>query len=109
MPFINRWPAFFRNFSETGYNMVHFAPVNTRGISNSPYAIYNQLSISDDLFEEKYSEEEKDLQLAAMIKSIRNSFSILSVFLLDNRLQILYGTILLATAHGSLITLKQVC
>lgn len=37
---------------------VHFAPVQQRGISNSPYAIYDQLSLSQDLFDEKHRENE---------------------------------------------------
>lgn len=30
--------------------MIHFAPLNHRGVSDSPYAIYDQLAISPDLF-----------------------------------------------------------
>lgn len=79
MPHITKWPSFFRRFSETGYNMVHFAPVNTRGISNSPYAIYDQLSISDDLFDTKLTEAEKHSRLFEMINLIFKSFSIFSI------------------------------
>lgn len=59
--------------------MVHFAPVSTPGISNSPYAIYDQLSLDDGLFEETLTEVEKEKQLTEMIKIIHQNHSILSI------------------------------
>ncbi|KAI8914340.1 glucanotransferase domain of glycogen debranching enzyme-domain-containing protein [Gorgonomyces haynaldii] len=79
MPTVNHWPQFFQSFSDTGYNMVHFAPVNSRGVSNSPYAIYDQLSLSDDLFSGKLSEQEKDELLGKTLRQIKQQFRVLSV------------------------------
>ncbi|KAJ3036051.1 hypothetical protein HDV00_003098 [Rhizophlyctis rosea] len=80
MPTLSGWSAHFRAFAETGYNMVHFAPLNTRGSSNSPYSIYDQLSISDDLFREQgLSEDEKERQLKQTLDLIRSRDGILSV------------------------------
>ena len=80
MPSITNWPAFFQSFQDTGYNMVHFAPVNSRGSSNSPYAIYDQLSISDDLFNDpNLSESDKEVQLVSSIRNIQLQNKILSV------------------------------
>ena len=79
MPTINLWPSFFKNFAETGYNMVHFAPVSKRGISNSPYSIKDQLSICDGLFSKTLTEQEKHRELAKMIGTIHQDFNIFSV------------------------------
>ncbi|KAI9204547.1 glucanotransferase domain of glycogen debranching enzyme-domain-containing protein [Polychytrium aggregatum] len=79
LPTISRWPAFFERFSEMGYNMVHFAPLNTRGISNSPYAIYDQLSLSADMFDDELPEDDREQVLAYFLDKIRNEYSILSV------------------------------
>lgn len=78
MPTVENWSSFFKDFAAAGYNMVHFAPVNTRGISNSPYAIYDQLSISDDLFREKMEEDAKEDTLRSTIIEIQKKHGILS-------------------------------
>ena len=79
MPKIKHWHSFFQSFAATSYNMVHFAPVNTRGVSNSPYAIYDQLSLSDDIFEENLTEDEKESRLCEEIKNINRNCGILSI------------------------------
>ena len=79
MPTLSHWMPFFNSFSNTGYNMVHFAPMNARGISNSPYSIYDQLSISDDLFEKKLSESEKEAKFKFTIDQIRETCGMLSI------------------------------
>ena len=79
MPTIDLWMPFFQQFAATGYNMVHFAPINKRGLSNSPYSINDQLSISDDLFPTKISEKEKDRQLQGLIERIHSECNVFSV------------------------------
>jgi glycogen debranching enzyme len=79
MPTINRWPDFFKTFSDGGYNMVHFAPVSTRGVSNSPYSIYDQLALSPDLFEQRLNEEDKEIAMGDMLKSIHDEHGIISI------------------------------
>ena len=60
--------------------MVHFAPVNERGISDSPYSIFDQLSISADLFDEKeLSWSERITQFGNMIHQIQETCSMLSI------------------------------
>lgn len=49
-PFENNWEKFFKDIKSLDYNMIHFTPLQQRGISNSPYSINNQLKLSDDLF-----------------------------------------------------------
>jgi glycogen debranching enzyme len=36
---MKEWDAYFELAQSTGYNMIHFIPVQKRGISNSPYSI----------------------------------------------------------------------
>ncbi|KAJ3208826.1 hypothetical protein HDU67_006518 [Dinochytrium kinnereticum] len=81
MPTINRWPDFFKSFTDGGYNMLHFAPLSTRGSSNSPYSIYDQLSISPDLFEGTVppSEEERERLLLEMLVRGQSEFGLLSI------------------------------
>lgn len=80
MPVIDDWKPFFKSFSQTGYNMVHFAPINRRGISNSPYSINDQLDLADDLFSEPIPcVSEKFAQMSSLIQDIHREFSILSV------------------------------
>ncbi|KAJ8327597.1 bifunctional 4-alpha-glucanotransferase/amylo-alpha-1,6-glucosidase [Batrachochytrium dendrobatidis] len=80
MPTLSGWPAFFDEFAEAGYNMVHFAPLNQRGISNSPYSIYDQLAFSEDLFDQKnLTEPEKEEIMKNMVKTIHSKNKILSI------------------------------
>ncbi|RKO90442.1 glucanotransferase domain of glycogen debranching enzyme-domain-containing protein, partial [Blyttiomyces helicus] len=80
MPTLSGWPDHFASFAETGYNMVHFAPLNVRGSSNSPYSIYDQLAISDDLFDTPgLKETEKERLLAEELKRIEEENGILSI------------------------------
>eukprot|EP00842_Homolaphlyctis_polyrhiza_P003324 jgi/Hompol1/3993/HPOL_000689-RA len=78
MPTLAKWPPFFKLFNEAGYNMVHLAPLNQRGVSNSPYSIYDQLAISDDLFEEPIpSEPQKEMMLKMLVDEILRDSKIL--------------------------------
>jgi glycogen debranching enzyme len=79
MPTISMWDSYFKAFSDSGYNMVHFAPINKRGISNSPYSIKNQLSLCDDLFDESLSESQKVNIMKENIQNIRSKHKILCV------------------------------
>lgn len=48
---LDKWDNFFEYVSEKGYNMIHFTPLQERGVSNSPYSIYDQLKFDPNLFE----------------------------------------------------------
>jgi glycogen debranching enzyme len=47
--------------------MIHFAPLSVRGISDSPYAIYDQLSFSPDLFPAGLNKLEQETMLKNMV------------------------------------------
>ncbi|KAJ3353015.1 hypothetical protein HDU83_007389 [Entophlyctis luteolus] len=81
MPHVSKWAAHFDSFAAAGYNMIHFAPLNTRGASNSPYSIYDQLSLSYDLFgSDKHMDESlREKQLHSMLQLARADYGILSI------------------------------
>lgn len=47
---LDQWNALFEDISKKGYNMIHFTPLQERGVSNSPYSIYDQLRFDPNLF-----------------------------------------------------------
>jgi len=76
---LEKWPKFFKVFSNKGYNMIHFTPLNHRGDSNSPYSIYNQLSFAPDLFPEGTSIEDQHAKINAMTAMMEREFGLLSL------------------------------
>ncbi|SCV05116.1 LANO_0H00386g1_1 [Lachancea nothofagi CBS 11611] len=46
----SNWDTVFQKIAHKGYNMIHFTPLQKRGISNSPYSIYDQLLFDPDFF-----------------------------------------------------------
>ncbi|KIW72620.1 glycogen debranching enzyme [Phialophora macrospora] len=67
------WDKHLRGISERGYNMVHFTPLQTRGESNSPYSLYDQLAFDPVLF----PGGEDDI--AKMIKSMEEEHKLLGL------------------------------
>ena len=47
---LDNWDSVFKHIADKGYNMIHFTPLQQRGISNSPYSIYDQLTFDPGLF-----------------------------------------------------------
>jgi glycogen debranching enzyme len=68
-----------KSSSDLKYNMVHFSPIQKRGMSNSPYSIYDQLEISDDIFQLATSRDEKDSQMKALIKNMEHNLNMYSI------------------------------
>ncbi|CAG8588637.1 10334_t:CDS:10, partial [Racocetra persica] len=78
----SQWDEHIKNISDLGYNMIHFLPMQSRGISNSPYSIFDQLAFSDDLFEEKdrvKSLSEKIEIVKKTVNKIDEEYGILSL------------------------------
>ena len=44
------WRDFFKETSARGYNMIHWTPLQERGVSDSPYSIRNQLVYEPSMF-----------------------------------------------------------
>ncbi|KAK7429968.1 bifunctional 4-alpha-glucanotransferase/amylo-alpha-1,6-glucosidase [Neonectria magnoliae] len=67
------WERHLRGISDRGYNMIHFTPLQVRGISNSPYSLYDQLGWDPVCF----PAGEKDVQ--KMVDSLEQNHSLLSL------------------------------
>ncbi|VDC00989.1 unnamed protein product [Peniophora sp. CBMAI 1063] len=49
---VSKWPKFFEEARDRGYNMIHWTPLQQRGESNSPYSIADQLAYDVTMFDE---------------------------------------------------------
>lgn len=52
---LDNWDKLFRYINEKGYDMIHFTPLQERGLSNSPYSIRDQLRFDPNLFKDTES------------------------------------------------------
>ncbi|KAI9310296.1 glucanotransferase domain of glycogen debranching enzyme-domain-containing protein [Dichotomocladium elegans] len=59
---LSNWQPHIDLVRKTGYNMIHFAPMQQRGGSDSPYAIHDQLLFADGLFEDNQLPREERLK-----------------------------------------------
>ena len=50
---LSEWQPHLDLARKSGYNMLHFLPMQVRGESNSPYSLADQLDFSPDLFDAK--------------------------------------------------------
>ncbi|KAG0299304.1 hypothetical protein BGZ98_010155, partial [Dissophora globulifera] len=79
---MSEWTPYLETIAKSGYNMIHFVPLQYRGISNSPYSIYDQLKFDPQLFEEKdleKSEEEQRAIVRDKITEIETEYGALSL------------------------------
>ncbi|RIB00968.1 glycoside hydrolase family 13 protein [Gigaspora rosea] len=79
---ISQWDDHIKTISDLGYNMIHFVPMQSRGASNSPYSIFDQLTFSDDLFDEKdckKSSSEKIEIIKKTVNKLDEEYGILSL------------------------------
>ncbi|KAF5561498.1 glycogen debranching enzyme [Fusarium phyllophilum] len=69
----NDWERHLHGISDRGYNMIHFTPLQVRGVSNSPYSLYDQLGWDPACF----PAGEDDVQ--KMVDSLERNHSLLSL------------------------------
>jgi len=55
---VSKWPDFFAEARDRGYNMLHWTPLQERGESNSPYSIKDQLRYEPSMFDDPQVAEE---------------------------------------------------
>ncbi|KAF2757235.1 glycogen debranching enzyme [Pseudovirgaria hyperparasitica] len=67
------WDKHFLGLSERGYNMVHFTPLMERGVSNSPYSIFDQHT-----FDKKYFPNGES-DVATMVKKMESEYGLLAM------------------------------
>lgn len=75
------WPDTLRPLSDAGYNMIHFTPLQLRGMSNSPYSIFDHNRLSPDLFDpsDPISDDDKMAQLTKVIQAVEQNSHQLSM------------------------------
>ncbi|KAI0046033.1 glycoside hydrolase family 133 protein [Auriscalpium vulgare] len=49
---VSKWPSFFAEARDRGYNMLHWTPLQERGQSGSPYSIKDQLRYEPSMFDD---------------------------------------------------------
>lgn len=77
---LSEWSPYLETTRDRGYNMLHFPPLQERGVSNSPYSIYDQLSFANDLFEDaKLPSDKKEKIMAEALGKIKNELGMLSL------------------------------
>lgn len=79
---LSEWTPHLETITKSGYNMIHFVPLQYRGISNSPYSIFDQLKFDPQLFEDKdkdKSEEEQRAIVKSMLTRVENDYGALSL------------------------------
>lgn len=79
---LSEWTPHLETIAKSGYNMIHFVPLQYRGISNSPYSIFDQLKFDPNLFEHKEQNKSEDEQRAivkAMLSRIEDDYGALSL------------------------------
>lgn len=67
------WERHLQGISDRGYNMIHFTPLQIRGVSNSPYSLYDQLGWDRACF----PAGEEDVK--RMVDSLETEHSLLSL------------------------------
>ncbi|KAK5988574.1 Glycogen debranching enzyme [Cladobotryum mycophilum] len=67
------WDKHLNGISERGYNMIHFTPLQPRGVSKSPYSLADQLSWDPECF----PRGEADIQ--DLVDSLEQKYSLLSL------------------------------
>lgn len=76
------WEPHLDVMSQRGYNMIHYTPLQQRGESNSPYSIFDQLEMSDDLFDAatvKKGKEAKNEAIKNLVGRIRKEWGMLGM------------------------------
>ncbi|KAI7900607.1 glycogen debranching enzyme [Cokeromyces recurvatus] len=79
---ITKWDKLIEQVKYAGYNMIHFVPLQKRGISNSPYSISDQLAFDDDVFEEHDRQKSNSERVAIVqqaIERLSSKYGILSL------------------------------
>lgn len=72
---INTWEAKLRVAKESGYNMVHFTPIQELGGSQSAYSLRNQLRVNPHFAPNKGSKVTFD-DVEAIVKKMRQEWGV---------------------------------
>ncbi|KDE06879.1 amylo-1,6-glucosidase [Microbotryum lychnidis-dioicae p1A1 Lamole] len=74
------WVPHLDVMRDRGYNLLHYIPLQQRGKSDSPYSIYDQLELADDLFVAKgLTREQKNQEMSQWLGRIKSEWGILGM------------------------------
>lgn len=76
---LSEWDVHLLNAARSGFNMIHWTPLQTRGHSNSPYSIYDQLDFAPDLFSDSFASEQRISEMRGKIEWTRKELGIRSM------------------------------
>ena len=76
---IDKWFDQLAISARTGYNLIHFVPMQERGISNSPYSIRDQLAMAPDNYAPNTAVPEREAQLTAFVERIEQELGMASL------------------------------
>uniref|UniRef100_A0A7N6FCD8 Glycogen debranching enzyme n=1 Tax=Anabas testudineus TaxID=64144 RepID=A0A7N6FCD8_ANATE len=74
---LDDWPDRLRVAKESGYNMIHFTPLQTLGESRSCYSLADQLAVNPDFIPEGQSYSWVDV--GALVEKLRKEWNMLCI------------------------------
>jgi len=74
-----KWDNHFTEASRRGYNMLHWAPLQQRGASGSPYSIHDQLIFDKALLKNPKVGDGGAAEIATAVRSAKEKFGLGSV------------------------------
>lgn len=79
MGIFERWESQLAFSAASGYNMIHFTPVQELGTSQSSYSIFHQLKLNSKLFPGNIAEESKWKMLSELVNKLEAKHGMLSM------------------------------
>ena len=73
------WKNHFAEARDRGYTMLHYTPLQTRGESDSPYSIEDQLGYDPSLFDDKITPDGGKDCIETILKIAKEDFGLLSL------------------------------
>ena len=70
------WDKMFSEASKRGYNMLHWAPLQQRGGSGSPYSIFDQLKYDEAILEDPQAKDGGLKEIEGAISLAREKFGL---------------------------------
>lgn len=70
------WEPHFAEASRRGYNMLHWAPLQQRGGSGSPYSIYDQLVYDKEILKDVEAKDGGLQEIEAVMKVAREKYGL---------------------------------
>ena len=70
------WDAMFSEASKRGYNMLHWAPLQQRGSSGSPYSIYDQRKFDSAILEDPKAADGGLKEIQAVVDMAKKKYGL---------------------------------